>query len=88
MPGMASLVVWKAAVRFTASSWSHFSTGNFSMGATNCIPGGEGRGGEGRGGEGRGGEGRGGEGRGGEGRGRERGGEEGEGERKGKEREH
>ena len=38
MPGTASRVVWKAAVRFSAIIVSHFSTGKSSTGATCCIP--------------------------------------------------
>ena len=31
-------MVWKQAERLTANSWSHLSTGNVSIGETNCIP--------------------------------------------------
>lgn len=38
MWGRARRVVWKAADRFSAMMRFHLSTGNSSMGATNCVP--------------------------------------------------
>src|ERR1700753_1778300 len=38
MPGMAARIAWKAAERLMAMIWSHFSTGNSSIGETNWTP--------------------------------------------------
>ena len=35
MPGIAARIAWKAAERLIAMIWSHFSTGNSSIGETN-----------------------------------------------------
>jgi hypothetical protein len=38
MPGTAARMAWKAEDRLIAMIWSHFSTGNSSIGETNWMP--------------------------------------------------